>query len=260
MDVNITLRDFNEKHLPHTWSDFIYDGPSHMPTFRVYLFLNDTKFEGCGSSKKRAKINAIQKFKSNFTGDVRPVVASANGHVKPFTANINSNIKHSTVGDTNRGIKRSVENDCMESALCSPPLKKLTIDAVHQTSAISILHEIFPGQNFVYEHEPSHGLLECMSVMVFGNKYLGYGRNKREAKEIACRNALKTIYEVQPIDNKFKDQIEILRTDYRDAKIIDHFAYLTDVVYQQLDFDNIKNKEYSVIASIIKVNQLFIHF
>lgn len=261
MDENITLRDFNEKHLQHTWSDFIYNGPSHMPTFRVCLFLNNTKYEGYGSSKKRAKINAIQKFKSNFNGDIRSVVKNVNGHVKPYPANINGNIKYSTVGDTTKefkSMKRNAEDDCVETDY-TPPLKKLTTDVMPQTSAISILHEIFPGQNFIYEHEPSHGLLECMSVMVFGNKYIGYGKNKREAKEIACRNALKTIYEEQPIDNKFKDQIEILRTDYRDAKIIDHFAYLTDIVYQQLEFDNIKNKEYSVIASILKVNQLFIH-
>lgn len=239
MDTNITpdttLRNFNEINVVHTWSSFERYGPPHMPTFKVDLILNNTKYEGCGSSKKKAKINAIQKCILSLNGDIKPSIAS----------------------DATKGLKRDLDDDSTETG--HPRLlKKSAVDTVTQTSAISILHEIFPGQNFVYEHEPSHGLLESMSVMVFGSKYIGYGKNKREAKEIACRNALKAIYEVHPMDNKFKEQIEILRTDYQDAKIIDYFASLTDTVYQQ--FDNIKSKEYSVIASIIKVNnQLFVH-
>jgi len=124
----------------------------------------------------------------------------------------------------------------------------------HQKSAICILHEIFSGQTLIYEHEQPHGILETISVIVSGNKYIGYGKSKKEAKEIACRNALKSLYGVQPIDKRFKNQIEMLRTDYDDAKIIDHFARITNIVYQKLEFDQIKFKEYSVIASIIKVN------
>ncbi|XP_008182970.2 double-stranded RNA-specific editase Adar-like [Acyrthosiphon pisum] len=47
----------------------------------------------------------------------------------------------------------------------------------------------------------------------------------------------------------------MLRTDYNDTKIIDHFARITDIVYQKLEFDQIKFKEYSVIASIIKMTK-----
>lgn len=235
LESSTILRDFNETQLNHSWSPFVCDGPSHMPTFKIYLYINDTRFEGCGSSKKRAKINAIQQFNSsNFNSVV----------------NYNNDV-------INQNNKRVYSDNFMEIL----PTKK-QIDSSHisvsQTSAVSILHEIFSAQTLVYEHEQCHGLLETISVSVSGNKYTGYGTNKKEAKEIACRNALKALYEVQPIDNKFKDQIEMLRTDYADSKIIDNFAYITDVVYQKLEFDT-KSKEYSVIASFIKVNLILLH-
>lgn len=225
------LRDFNETQSIHTWSPFVSDGPSHMPTFSVYLYINNNRYKGCGSSKKRAKINAIKMFKSS-----------------------NSNIENPQVVN---GVLLKNKRKCTEISPENPSVKRFSIDTnlvVSQTSAVSILHEIFTGQNLVYEHEQSHGLLETISVTVSGTKYLGYGKNKKEAKEIACRNALKALYKVNTMDNKFKDQIEMLRTDYEDSKIIDYFAYITDIVYQQLEFDSIKNKLYSVIASIIKVN------
>lgn len=228
-DNTTILRDFNETYFEHEWSPFMCNGPSHMPTFKVFLYLNNDRYEGCGTSKKRAKISAITKFKS-------------------------SNFNSSIVSDTSKTNKRK----CTESPTEISTLKKLAVDSnnltVPQTSAISIIHEIFAGQPIVYDQEESHGLLETISVTVSGNKYIGYGKNKKEAKEIACRNALKALFAEQPIDNKFKNQIEMLRTDYNDSKIIDHFAQITDTIYQQLEFENIKNKEYSVIASIIKVN------
>ncbi|XP_060861988.1 double-stranded RNA-specific editase Adar [Metopolophium dirhodum] len=230
------LRDFNETHSNHEWSPFMCEGPSHLPTFKVSLYLKNLRFDGCGSSKKKAKIDAIKNFNL-------------------YTLNYGSNSKanHTVESDTQVG-KRKCTDDIIENSLS----KKLAIEhqvAEHQTSAVCILHEIFPGQTLIYEHEQSHGILETISVIVSGNKYIGYGKSKKEAKEIACRNALKSLYDVQPIDNKFKNQIEMLRTDYNDAKIIDHFARITDIVYQKLEFDQIKFKEYSVIASIIKMTK-----
>lgn len=230
LDDSTILRDFNEINLNYTWSLFECNGPSHQPTFKIFLYINNTRFEGRGTSKKKAKINAIRKFNS---------------------FNLNPDVNHNN-GEINTN-KRKYAMNVMDNL----PSKKQAIDSTHhipQTSAISILHEIFPTHTLVYEHEQCHGLLETISVIVSGNKFTGHGTNKKEAKEIACRNALKALYEVQEIDNKFKDQIEMLRTDYDDSKIIDHFAYITDLEYQKLEFDNIKNKEYSVIASIIKVN------
>lgn len=222
------LRDFNQTHTQHTWSVFVHEGPPHQPTFKICLYLNNARFEGCGSSKKSAKIDAIKKF---YTTNCTVVNIKTEDNKRPYSEN------------------------CMES----PPLKKISLDTnipVSQTSAISILHEIFPGQTLVYGHEQPHGLLETISVNVAGTKYIGYGKNKKEAKEIACRNALKSLYETLPTDNKFKDQIEMLRTDYHEAKIIDRFAFITDDIYQNIKFDNIAHKEYSVIASIIQVNKL----
>jgi len=270
--VNTTfLRDFNEAHPNHEWSPFICYGPSHLPTFKVSLHLNGSLFDGYGSSKKRAKINAIINYKSS-------------------SMNYNANSK---TNNTIESDKEVLKRKRIDSLIENPPSKKLSIEsqvnvhqtsaipvfnrqctddfienslskklaiesqvAVHQTSAVCILHEIFQGQTLTYEHEQSHGLLETISVIVSGNKYIGYGKNKKEAKEIACRNALKSLYETQPIENiKYKNQIEMLCTDYDDSKIIDHFAGITDKVYQKLEFTESKFKEYSVIASIIKMTK-----
>lgn len=235
LETSTILRDFHEIKINHLWSPFSCDGPSHMPTFKIYLYINGTRFEGCGSSKKKAKINAIQKFK---------------------LSNINSVVNYN-----NDVINLNNKRVCSDNFMETQPTKKPTGSthiSVSQTSAVCILHEIFSTQNLVYEHEQCHGLLETISVSVSGNKYTGHGTNKKEAKEIACRNALKALYEVQPIDNKFKDQIEMLRTDYADSKIIDNFAYITDIVYQKLEFDITKSKEHSVIASFIKVNLIIL--
>jgi len=259
IDNTTLLRDFNETQPNHEWSPFIRYGPSHLPTFKVSLHLNGSLFDGCGSSKKRAKINAIMNYKSSFM-------------------NYNTNTKiNNTIESDKAVLKRKHTDNLMEN---NPPSKKFSIKsqddsiensiskklaidsqvAVHQISAICILNEIFPGQTLTYEHEQSHGLLETISVIVSGNKYIGYGKNKKEAKEIACRNALKSLYESQPINNiKYKNQIEMLLTDYSDSKIIDHFAGITDKIYQKLEFSENKFKEYSVIASIIKVNELFVN-
>lgn len=234
------LRDFNETQSNYEWSPFICNGPSHLPTFKVSLYLNDLRFDGCGSSKKKAKIDAIKNFK-----------------LSTLNHGTNSEANHTVESDIGVS-KRKCIDDMMENSLS----KKFAMEhqvVEHQTSAICILHEIFPGQTLTYEHEQSHGILETISVIVSGNKYIGYGKSKKEAKEIACRNALKSLFDAQPIDNKFKNQIEMLRTDYEDAKIIDYFARITEMVYQKLEFDQIKFKEYSVIASIIKVNKLLVN-
>jgi len=235
------LRDFNETQPNHEWSPFICHGPPHLPTFQVSLYLNGSRFDGCGSSKKKAKIDAIKNF------NLSTLNCDANYDTND-TMQIDKPVSH----------KRKHTDDLTENL--SP--KILAIEpqvSANQTSAICILHEIFQGQTLTYEHEKSHGLLETISVTVSGNKYIGYGKSKKEAKEIACRNALKSLFDVQPIDNKFKNQIEMLRTDYGDAKIIDHFARITDMVYQKLEFNHSKFKEYSVIASIIKVNELLVN-
>lgn len=243
MDINnisdITLQNFNKLNIHHIWSSFNCSGPPHMPTFNISLILQDVKYEGYGPSKKKAKINAIQNFQLNLNQMSNDVSESS----------------------ATRGLKRNLDDNA--KAEFPQPLKKPLVDIVSQTSAKSILHEICHGQDFVYKYESSHGLLLSMSVMVFGNKYIGYGKNKKEATEIACHNALKNIYEMYPIDDKFKKQIESLplNIDCKDTQIIDHFAYLTDTVYKQLKFDNIKNKKYTVISSIFKVkNQLYVHF
>uniref|UniRef100_A0A2S2N8H2 DRBM domain-containing protein n=1 Tax=Schizaphis graminum TaxID=13262 RepID=A0A2S2N8H2_SCHGA len=275
IDNTTLLRDFNETQPFQEWSPFICHGPSHLPTFKVSLYLNGSQFNGYGSSKKKAKINAIMNYKSssmnyNANSKTNNTIESDNAvlkrkHTDNFMENPPSKkLLIESQDDVHQKsvipvFKRQCTDDFIENSLP----KKLAIDsqvAVHQISAVCILHEIFAGQTLTYEQEQSHGLLESISVIVSGNKYKGYGKNKKEAKEIACRNALISLYESLPIDNiKYKNQIEMLRTDYDDSKIIDHFAGITDKVYQKLEFTENKFKEYSVIASIIKVNELLVN-
>lgn len=235
VDYSTILRHFNEIETEHWWSPFIREGPSHSPLFKIDLFINNVRFHGVGSTKKKAKINAIM-----------------NSNCLKFNSEDNNTVVISDIPISN---KRKRADSFKEE---DPQSKRQALDITNfstlHTSAVSILHALYPTQNLIYRHEQSHGILETISVNIFGKKYIGYGTNKKEAKEIACRNALKALYETLPADNKFKDQIEMLCTNYDDSKIIDKFAYITDAVYRKLEFNNIKYKEYTVIASIIKVN------
>lgn len=223
---NCTLRDFNQEFPYHTWSDFKCNGPPHRTTFVVDLFIEDEQFEGYGSSKKKAKTNAILNFKRQMA---------------------NKNI--STVKNNKRKLNEEIVMDKQQQKR----LKKHHIPLIWP-SAVSTLHELFPGKTFEFNYEPRHGLLETMSVIVNDCKYIGYGQNKKEAKEIACRNALKALYDVLPMSDKFRNIIQSLRIDYSESKIIDYFAFITNDAYKKLEFKLIKHKDYAVIASIIKVN------
>jgi len=274
IDNSTLLRDFNETHPNQEWSPFICNGPSHLPTFKVSLYLNGNRFDGYGSSKKKAKINAIMQYKSftmncNTDSETNNTIESDKSYLKRKCTFLNENSLSKNLAmepqvPNNQTTEIPVSKRQYADNLIEYPLPKtlaiepqVAINSMHQTSAISMLHEIFSGQTLTYEHEQSHGLLETISVIVSGKKYIGYGKSKKEAKEIACRNALKSLSEVHSIDNlKFKNQIEMLLTDYGDSKIINHFAIITDKIYQKLEFTENKFKEYSVIASIIKVNKL----
>lgn len=48
------LNDFNKTYLKHKWSPFISDAPSNKQIFKVYLYLNNARYEGSGSSKKKS--------------------------------------------------------------------------------------------------------------------------------------------------------------------------------------------------------------
>lgn len=271
IDNSTLLRDFNETQPNQEWSPFICYGPSHLPTFKVSLYLNGNRFDGYGSSKKRAKINAIMQYKSftmncNADSETNNTIESDKSTLKRNCTFLmeNSLLKKNAI-ESQVAIHQTTEipvskKQFEDNLIEYLPSKNLAIEhqvAINQTSAISILHEIFQGQTLTYEHEQSHGLLETISVIVSGNKYIGYGKNKKEAKEIACRNALKSLSKLQSIDNlKYKNQLEMFLTDYGDSKIIDHFAGITNKIYQKLEFTENKFKEYSVIASIIKVNEL----
>lgn len=223
-DHNLILRDFNEKYADSKWSDFQRTGPDHMPIFIVELIVNDSKYVGKGSTKKKAKIDAIIK-----------------SHLMLIANDASSKTKKRKRIETDEEYNTPIEKKISASVQTVPK------------SAVSILHELFVGEKLIFEQEKSHGLLETMSVVVHGCKFIGYGQNKKEAKEIASRNALKAIFASQPIDERYKDYIEMLKTDYEQAKFIDHFALMTDIIYQSLPFDDHKYKEYCVIASIIKV-------
>jgi len=166
VENSTVLRDFNEIHIEHFWSPFMCEGPSHSPMFKVYLILNSARYEGIGSTKKRAKINAI---------------------VNSNVLNWNSVDNNSVVNNVTINNKRKWVDSIKEE---DPPLKRQALDITNiptpNTSAISILHALYP-QNLVYAHEQSHGLLETISVSVSGTKYIGYGTNKKEAKENTSR-------------------------------------------------------------------------
>ncbi|XP_050432659.1 double-stranded RNA-specific editase 1 [Adelges cooleyi] len=234
MDDNIyILREFNEKYPICQWSQFQQMGPDHQPTFIVELTVDNHKYVGKGQSKKRAKLNAIIESQLITTR-----MDSISVHIENGEQSLKKKRTWSETFEDNTVLKKSSPN----------------IQAVPK-SAISVLHEMYPGEKLKFVKEESHGILETMSVTISGCKFVGYGQNIKEAKEIASRNALKAIFASQPSNERFKDVIEMLQTDYEQAKIIDYFATITDITYQNLQFDDVKHKEYCVVASMIKMTK-----
>lgn len=256
----LILRDFNEDYPNHSWSEFISRGPPHMTIFEIQLTVNNAVFKGCGSAKRSAKINAVKKFRCSNTEMNSSIVhdEKSNRKRKPKTiSTVQPQPQCLEKRNSFTNIATEIENSMVDITEYRSPLKLQSNVIVPQFSPVSILHEMFPGQNLEYEYEGPCGVLVGMSVYVYGNKYTGYGHNKKEAKEIACRNALIALYEEDPnlsYNNKYKDQIEMLRVDFHDSKIIDYLALITSNMHQELDLNDIKTKEYCVIASIIKVN------
>lgn len=218
------IKDFNEAFPKHTWSPFQCYGSAHLPIFKVYLYLNNNRFEGCGSSKKNAQKNAILKFQSS-------------------TPDYQSN---NSVVDNNK-------TKCVETFAKDKASKILS--AKTKTSTVTILHDLFPEHNFVFDYEEFNGLNKFV-ISVSSFKFIGIGNNKKEAKENACRKALINLSKLQQNIDKLKDCGEKIKfhNNNSDADITNHFAYITNSQYQKLEFKNKKYKEYSVLASIIKVN------
>lgn len=252
------LQSFNEIHPCHFWSDFVSTGPIHMPTFEVNLYVNDAVFSGHGSSKKKAKINAVKNFtrsntEINFSMVRDDVMQNRKRKITENSIQQPASLKKEM---TNTNCDTTL-NNFMEH--CSPlklqVMESTSNTVVPQKSPISILHEMFPAQILPYEFEGLGGMLVAVSVHVSGNKYTGIGCNKKEAKDLACRYALIALYEKNLLNNSnYQDEIEMLRPQNHVDKIINCFVYITGTMHQKLEIENNKIKEYSVIASIIKVN------
>jgi len=232
---SIILKHFNVTQPEHFWSYFQCCGPSHKPTYKINLLLDDVVFEGYGPSKISAKIDAIKKFNLTKTDEVANSCIkneSSENKDKIYTTNVNKNL---------------------QLELYKPEF------TVPRPSAVRALEEIFQGQNIIYEfhYEDDYENVPILAhVTVGGFTYSEYGQNYVEAQDLACRRALENMCTNKLIDvDKFHNKLTKLKTNYADTKIIDHFAYITDVEYQNIKFNNPKHKEYSVIASFIKVNK-----
>jgi len=204
------------------------------------LYLNDVQFDGRGLTKKKAKINAIMKFNTNSYIDKK------NNHII-----INKKQEQKIICTNNNVMNHAIQKKIQQYTSYPIPPK---------TKFVLMIDEIFAGQTLVCEHNKSYGVVELDNINIFGNKYTSNEKNKTEVKLIDIRYILEKYIKRRIMEN-CTDPVEMFRIDYKESKILDYFAHITDSVYQKIKFSNQKiDIEYSVITSIIKVNKLLVFF
>ncbi|KAK1876556.1 Double-stranded RNA-specific editase 1 [Dissostichus eleginoides] len=213
-------------------------GPVHAPVFVMTVEVNGQFFEGAGSTKKKAKLNAAEKA------------------LRSFVQFPNASEAHMAMGRT-----LSVHTDFTSDQAdfpdmlfnafeTSPPADDpfyLTSNSngsfsslgVDGKNPVMILNELRPGlkYDFVSESGESHAKNFVMSVTVDGQNFQGSGRNKKLAKARAAQAALSALFNMQldqapsrqPIPREgLQLHLPQVLADAVSRLVVDKFGELTD--------------------------------
>ncbi|XP_055975553.1 double-stranded RNA-specific editase 1 isoform X1 [Sorex fumeus] len=196
-------------------------GPVHAPRFVMAVEVNGQVFEGCGPTKKKAKLHAAEKAlrsfvqfpnaseahlamgrtlstTTDFTSDQADFPdALFNGFETPersevpFYMGANGEDSFSSSGDL------SLAASPVPASLAQPPLPvPPPFPPPSGKNPVMILNELRPGlrYDFLSESGESHAKKFVMSVVVDGQFFEGSGRNKKLAKARAAQSALAAIF------------------------------------------------------------------
>ncbi|XP_033099632.1 double-stranded RNA-specific editase 1-like [Anneissia japonica] len=183
-------------------------GPVHAPTFCMSVEVNGQMFEGEGTTKKKAKLNAAENALRSFIQFPNPNEAHlamgqriynfdfTSDSVDPFLNQSQSADASSIVTPVNPPENNGTVNQppVIASPQPTPP------EQPSGKNPIMILNEMRPGLSyeFISESGESHAKNFVMSVSLDGKKFSGSGRNKKQAKARAAQSALAEIFDVQP--------------------------------------------------------------
>uniref|UniRef100_A0A3Q0TB38 Adenosine deaminase RNA specific B1a n=1 Tax=Amphilophus citrinellus TaxID=61819 RepID=A0A3Q0TB38_AMPCI len=241
-------------------------GPVHAPVFVMTVEVNGQLFEGFGSTKKKAKLNAAEKALRSFvqfpnaseahvamgqTGSVHTDFTSDHADFPDMLFNAfetstptedtfylgsNSNSSFSSLGIEYRLLPSPGPN-LAQFPLAPAPSTSISLTA--GKNPVMFLNEMRPGlkYDFVSESGESHGKNFVVSVTVDSQNFQGSGRNKKLAKARAAQAALSALFKMQlhqapsqqPIPRKGLQlhQPQVL-ADTVSHLVVDKFSELTD--------------------------------
>ncbi|KAK5875113.1 hypothetical protein CesoFtcFv8_027636 [Champsocephalus esox] len=241
-------------------------GPVHAPVFVMTVEVNGQFFEGAGSTKKKAKLNAAEKalrsfvqfpnaseahmamgrtlsVHTDFTSDQADfpdmlfnAFETSPPADDPFYLTSNSNGSFSSLGVEYPLLPSPVPN-LIQAPL--PPLPSTFMSPTSGKNPVMILNELRPGlkYDFVSESGESHAKNFVMSVTVDGQNFQGSGRNKKLAKARAAQAALSALFNMQldqapsrqPIPREgLQLHLPQVLADAVSRLVVDKFGELTD--------------------------------
>ncbi|KAL3045737.1 hypothetical protein OYC64_013902 [Pagothenia borchgrevinki] len=241
-------------------------GPVHAPVFVMTVEVNGQFFEGAGSTKKKAKLNAAEKalrsfvqfpnaseahmamgrtlsVHTDFTSDQADfpdmlfnAFETSPPADDPFYLTSNSNGSFSSLGVEYPLLPSPVPN-LIQAPL--PPAPSTFMSPTSGKNPVMILNELRPGlkYDFVSESGESHAKNFVMSVTVDGQNFQGSGRNKKLAKARAAQAALSALFNMQldqapsrqPIPREgLQLHLPQVLADAVSRLVVDKFGELTD--------------------------------
>ncbi|XP_056287232.1 double-stranded RNA-specific editase 1-like isoform X2 [Pseudoliparis swirei] len=241
-------------------------GPVHAPAFVMTVEVNGQLFEGCGPTKKKAKLNAAEKALRSFVqfpnaseahmamGRTLSVHTDFTSDQADFPDTLFNGFETSGPGDdpfylapNSNGSFGSlgVEYPLIPSPLPNPvqaplpPVPSTSLFPTGNKNPVMILNELRPGlkYDFVSESGESHAKNFVMSVWADAQSFQGSGRNKKLAKARAAQAALSALFNMQldqtpsmqPIPSEgLQLYLPQVLADAVSRLVVDKFSDLTD--------------------------------
>ncbi|XP_070535459.1 double-stranded RNA-specific editase 1-like isoform X3 [Ptychodera flava] len=200
-------------------------GPVHAPTFVMSVEVNGQLFEGMGTTKKKAKLQAAEKalrsfvqfpnaseahramgrqiVNSDFTSDAMDLsdanlfntfetseMAAKEGEMLPPEQPVEEKLQ----------TQNGTHQDTPPNPFTQSPTPRAPLSPPTGKNPIMLLNELRPGlkYEFVSETGESHAKNFVMSVTIDGQSFTGSARNKKMAKARAAQAALAKIYNLVP--------------------------------------------------------------
>ncbi|KAL3836193.1 hypothetical protein ACJMK2_021635 [Sinanodonta woodiana] len=223
-------------------------GPVHAPTFMMSVEVNGQIFEGKGSSKKKAKLNAAEQALKSFVQFPNAYEAHQAMGRQITSVDFTTDLAESGGDVLFNNFEKSPDEEKMvvsgnlnaspNGSALTPSRKSKVPKQTDGKNPVMILNELRPGlkYEFVSEIGESHAKNFVMSVTVDNEVFQGSGRNKRMAKARAAQVALTKIFNLefsfppglQPVLSEGAPEVPQVLADLVSKLINEKLSSLTD--------------------------------